>query len=379
MPLSKQHLYEARSHGYHTCRIPVLATAPGGAMLAACEARPGGGGDYDGNDLLLRRSSDGGDTFGAFTKLVDHQDYGPGPVSNLVLIPDAELGCVHGIFCHDYNRAFYIRSDDEGASFSEPREITGTFLAFRDRYPWVVCATGPGHGIRHSGGRLVVPVWLSDGSANDFGDDRRGHRPSITTTIYSDDGGQSWHPGDLAMGHDAPAADGRTMSMPSESALVELSDGRIMMNARSQSWAERRLVATSPDGATGWSTARFDEALVDPVCLGSLISLPGGELLFANPANLENEMVPPGGNLAHDRKRLTVFLSRDQGQSWCASRVLEAGPAGYSHLAELPDGRIACLYEDDIVERMADDRYVTLATFDLDWIRAGQAATAAPA
>lgn len=364
--MHKQHLYEARTGGYHTCRIPVLAVAPGGTVLAACEARTGKGGDYDGNDLLLRRSHDGGQTFDEPVRLVAFRDYGPGPISNLVLIPDAGRGCVHGLFCHDYNRVFYIRSDDEGARFSEPREISQAMAGFREAYPWVVCATGPGHGVRHASGRLIVPVWLSDGSAHDFGPSHRGHRPSNAATIYSDDGGATWHAGAFAACHDEPAADGRRMSMPSEAALAELADGRVMINMRSQSDAERRLVSISPDGVGRWQTPWFDAALVEPVCLGSLLGLPDGTLLFTNPANLENDMVPPGGNLAHDRKRLTVFLSRDHGRTWCASRVLEAGPAGYSHLARLPDGRIGCLYEDDIVERMADDRYVTLARFELD-------------
>ena len=30
----------------------------------------------------------------------------------------------------------------------------------------------------------------------------------------------------------------------------------------------RRLVTISADGATGWSTPRFDMALVEPICMG---------------------------------------------------------------------------------------------------------------
>ena len=93
-----------------------------------------------------------------------------------------------------------------------------------------------------------------------------------------------------------------------------------------------------------------------------------GRILFANPDNLENELIPPGGNLAHDRKRLTVKLSYDDGGTWPVSRILEAGPAGYSDLACLRDGTVLCLYECDIVDRMCDDRYLRLARFDRNGI-----------
>lgn len=91
-------------------------------------------------------------------------------------------------------------------------------------------------------------------------------------------------------------------------------------------------------------------------------------ILFANPSNLENELIRPGGNLAHDRKRLTVKLSRDDGQTWPVSKILEPGPAGYSDLAVLADGTILCLYEADVVTRMCDDGYIRLARFNLEWI-----------
>ena len=65
-------------------------------------------------------------------------------------------------------------------------------------------------------------------------------------------------------------------------------------------------------------------------------------LRFANPDNLENELVRPGGNLAHDRKRLTVKLSPDDCETWTHSRIIEAGPSGYSDLAQAQDGAVLC-------------------------------------
>ena len=90
----------------------------------------------------------------------------------------AEPGVVHAVFCHDYARVFTRRSADDGATFTEPREITDVFEALRVDYPWRVCATGPGHGLRLRSGRMVVPVWMSDGSGTEFGAGKLGHRPS---------------------------------------------------------------------------------------------------------------------------------------------------------------------------------------------------------
>jgi sialidase-1 len=161
---------------------------------------------------------------------------------------------------------------------------------------------------------------------------------------------------------------------PSETVPVELRDGRVLFNIRSESRENRRLVSVSADGAHRWSRPRFDPALLEPVCMASLLRLeqraPDGTplIVFANPDTLENELIPAGGNLAHDRKRLTVKLSRDDCQTWPLSRVLEPGPAGYSDLAQAPDGTLLCIYECGMLERMTDTASVAVAHFDLAWV-----------
>jgi sialidase-1 len=134
-----------------------------------------------------------------------------------------------------------------------------------------VLATGPGHGIQLRNGRLVVPVWLSTGTGG------HAHRPSVTATIYSDDRGKSWQRGAIAV------PDTAEFVFPNETTAAQLSDGRVMLNVRSESKAHRRLVVTSPDGAMGWSAPRFEGALVEPICFGSLLSVGGRRLVIANP------------------------------------------------------------------------------------------------
>lgn len=366
--LDKQDLFAARQNGYWTCRIPGLAVTRNNVVLATAEARPGQGGDYDFNDILLRRSTDGGTTFGPIVKLVNHTTYGDGPASNFVMIPERDSGRIVALFCHDYARAFTMHSDDDGATWSSPVEITGVFERFRRDYPWRVCATGPGHGLQLRNGRMIVPVWLSDGSGTEMGK-HRGHRPSLVTLVYSDDGGITWERGAIVCRHGEEVA-GVTVVNPSETIAVELTDGRVMFNVRSESAIHRRLVMTSRDGVSQWCEPRWDSALLEPICMASLARFDWptggqpGRLLFANPDNLEQTM----SQHAFDRKRLTVKLSTDDGATWLYSQVIEEGPSGYSDLVVRPDGTILCLYECGAGGHMYDTGCLRLARFGLEWI-----------
>ena len=371
--LEKVNIFEARTEGYWSYRVPGIVCTPRGVVLVTVEARRGKGGDWGDNDVLLRRSVDGGLTWEVPRRLVSQQQYGPGPVGNFVMIVDRIAGVVHALYCHSHSRFFYMQSHDDGATFSAPVEITQSMQGFRQRYEMRVLAFGPGHGIQLENGRLVVPVWMSNGAGTEFGAGRLGHRPSEVACIFSDDHGQTWQCGDTVI-----RTDDRFRN-PSETLAVQLSDGRVLFNIRSESQENRRLVSISDDGAFGWSEPYFDKALLEPVCMASMIKLPAKSpnqanyILFANPDNLENELVAPGNNLAHDRKRLTVKLSPDDCRTWPVSRVLEAGPSAYSDLAVAPDGTVLCVYENGMVERMTDTRMITVARFDLAWMMQGKA------
>jgi sialidase-1 len=331
-------------------RLPAIAVTAKGSVVAACEARKPNGGIWGPIDILLKRSTDGGKTWGESRKVAGV----PGPKAknpvavarkladpaavtyhNPVLISDP-AGSVHLLFCLEYLRCFHSRSDDDGQTFSAPREITTeAFEPFRKDCDWKVLAAGPGHGIRLRTGRLVVPVWLSTATGG------HPHRPSVAATIVSDDGGRTWKRGDIAVPSTSEWVD------PNETTAAELDDGRVMLNVRSQSARHRRLVTISLNGATGWSRPAFDDALVEPICSGSLFAVPGPRpvLLFSNPDNLERAdgKVAPGQ--PRDRKNLTIRASLDGGRTWPAKRTIEPGSGGYSDLATAADGTVLLLYE----------------------------------
>lgn len=376
--VGKLDLFTAGDGGYSTYHIPGIVVTSKGSLLAWCEARRTGG-DWAAIDILLRRSTDDGKTWSQPQRVADVA--GPklkNPVSlaikgvkpedvtynNPVLIAGRD-GVVHMIFCLEYMRRFHRGSTDDGLTWSDPVEITTAFEGFRSRYAYKVLATGPDHGIELRSGRLLIPVWLSTGTGGN------GHRPSVTATIYSDDHGASWHAGDIAVPNTADWVN------PNETVAAELSDGRVMLNVRSESKANRRLVTISPDGATGWSTPRFDDALLEPICMAGLVrvtSRPQSDkdrLLFSNPDNLARAdgHEAPGKN--RDRKNLSIKLSYDEGQTWPINKVLEPGTSTYSDVATTPVGTLLCFYGRGDRPGFAGDR-LTLARFNLEWLTDGK-------
>lgn len=342
-----------------------------GTVLAYCEARKGGQGDWGTIDILMRRSLDGGRTWEPRRKIVTPprrvvqnpvalaQNLArPGEitVNNPVAIVETRPGVVHFLYCIEYARCYYMRSDDDGKTFTTPVDITGAFDRFRPEYDWKVLATGPGHGIRLRRGRLIVPVWLSTGTGG------HAHRPSEVSVVYSDDRGKTWERGEMVVRHPHP-------KNPSETVPLELADGRVLLNIRHETPGIGRGVSISSDGATGWSETRYDAALPEPVCMGSIIRLSKkprfekNRVLFANPHN------PTG----RERRNVSIKLSYDEGETWPVMKTIESGTSGYSDLAVGPGGTVFCFYERGTVdESHYRTKTLCVARLNLEWITGGK-------
>lgn len=370
--LEKQNLFTVGDDpAFNIYHIPGIVVTVKGTVLAWCEARKGGG-DWSDIRILLRRSTDDGKTWSAAASIVNVEgpkDKNPFALqvknvkkddvtyNNPVLIADKD-GTVHMLFCLEYMRCFYQRSTDDGLTWSKAVEITSTFDAFKKNYDWKVLATGPDHSIQLKSGRLVVPVWLSTGTGGNA------HRPSVTATIYSDDQGKTWKAGDIAV----PCTD--EWINPNETVAVELNDGRVMLNVRSESKAHRRLVVTSPDGASNWSAPKFDDALLEPICMAGIVRYDhdGKSLiLFSNPHNLETAKGKPEPGKNRDRKNVSVKISRDEALTWGVSKTLEPGPSMYSDIAVTQAGTILCFYGSGSKPGFAGSG-LTLARFNLEWL-----------
>jgi sialidase-1 len=342
--------------------------------LAYCAARKGQGGDWDEIDVAARRSEDGGITWSEMSIIANNGEL---PTDKPMGIADYVTNELHYLFQSNYEKLYYMKSTDDGISFSEPVEITATVEKFKAVYPWVVMAPGPGHGILLKSGRLVVPFWLSDGGAKEFGPNHRGHRPSIVVSVYSDDHGATWHPGEVV------ASNSETIAVPNETSCVQLADGRVMFNIRNESPNYRRLVSYSKDGATDWTPPEYMDAFFEPICFGSMIRVSQkpqqskNRILFVNPDSRMNPWSTGKSHFEYSapnrrRENLTLRMSYDEGQTWPVKKVLEPGISGYSDLTVLPDGSILCLYEKG---GMGDNHFktavLTLAKFNLEWLTEG--------
>ncbi|WP_126246283.1 sialidase family protein [Chitinophaga rhizosphaerae] len=350
-PAEETHVVFEPGGLYASMRIPALAVTKKHTLLAFCEARIGTASDWADMHLALRRSIDEGKTWSPIHVL---DSFKQGPVGNPVPIVD-DRGTVHLLYQKDYKDAFYISSEDDGRTWSKPRDITPVFGRFKPEYDWKVLAPGPGHGIQLKNGRLLSAVWLADSRKLT---PRRSHHPSCMATVYSDDYGKTWERGAIVADSSA------LISNPNESQPVQLPDGKVLMSIRSPSAVKRRAFSVSANGISDWSEVRFAEELFDPTCMASIVSVTSANgknaLVFVNPDSKDIEKNP--------RKNLTARASFDNGQTWPVSKVLDPGAAGYSDLATGPGNIIYCLYETNTKDNKGWNYSLVLKKFYTNWI-----------
>lgn len=323
-------IFVGGADGYHTYRIPALLTTRKGTVLAFAEARKNSPADHGDIDLAVKRSTDGGKTWGEMQIIYDR---GGQTVGNPAPVQDRDTGTIHLPFTIDNDGVYVTTSDDEGATWSAPREIT------KDVKPpeWDWYATGPCHAIQLTTGRLVVPC--------DHTEKGRFH----SHVIYSDDGGETWKPG------------GSSEKFTDESTVIELANGTLMLNMRNNHMTGMRAFTLSRDGGESWGKLRFAKALTEPVCQGSILRFTSekdhdkNRILFSN----------PDGRV---REKMTIKMSYDEGRSWPVAKLVHAGPSAYSDLAVLPDMKIGIIYENGAKQYWEK---ITFARLSLEWLTDG--------
>ncbi|MGW3352076.1 sialidase family protein [Nonomuraea rubra] len=334
--------YRQSTDGYHTYRIPAAVVTRAGTVLAFAEGRRGSASDSGHIDLVLKRSSDGGRTWGELQVVATEPRRGtagnPAPVvlddGRILLVfvrqgPSATEEKIRRgqVSAADGRRVFVQVSADDGVTWSEAREITqGT-----KRPEWRWYATTPGHALvlrqgEHAG-RIVVPANHSlPPSGQDNGTEGKyngGH------SLLSDDGGQTWR-----IGYVDDNPDGYVNV--NETTGTELPGGRIYVNTRTDSTAPgTRADAYSADGGQTLELPfRPQAGLAGPVVEGSVLWCESPEvLLFSGPA-------------APDARALmTVRASHDHGVTWRAVHTVSGLPAAYSDLVRVDGDTVGLLFE----------------------------------
>ena len=333
-------------------RFPNVVVTTAGTVLVTWGGR---GEDYS---YIVRRSQDGGATFGPVTTVAQPGFHGGGVTvderSGAIFVfvdaahpprePQTTMGPLK-----------VFRSQDDGRTWEE---VEAVIHPDENGYVAAMHMCEAGITLRHGehAGRLMRPSRVYQRGE----DDERGYN----NAIYSDDGGETWYPS-------APFPETGT----GEGTLAELSDGRIYYNSR-RHWApegveaRRRWVAWSEDGGETWGEASVAEVLPDGAqhrdygLMAGLERLPvaGRDILVFS--NIES---PEG------RRRGTVWASFDGGQTWPLKRLADEGEFAYSSLAAgrpgtPSEGWLYLLYETG----RHPDSSAKLARFNLSWLLEGE-------
>ena len=319
------------TEGYACYRIPSIVCAANGDLLAFAEGRRDSCSDSTPViHIVSKRSADNGRTWGPLLVAAQH---GEQALMNASPVVDSACGTGRIVLLYNLmstnewalargegrNQTLCITSEDQGATWSEPRDISRQI----GDASWRIQRPTLGHAVQRPDGRIIHVSTITVGDAGVFA--------SQNALIWSDDLGESWH-------HAPPCP----VIGLNEAAAVVLSDGSVLINSRAYSNeqpAGRRALTRAhftADGGVQYEETSYHPALVDSAVQASLLRVEtarGSVVLFANPAH------------PHARLRLTLRASFDDGVTWPAARELDGGPAAYSDLVLQPDGRVGILYE----------------------------------
>ncbi len=246
-------------------RIPAMVVLPGDIILAFCESRIDAMSDIGDIDIVMKRSVDGGKTWGPIRVMKDS-----GELSVWASCPlyDKDTQMVWLFFS---DQTMYImNSSDFGATWSEPRNLTQEMGLMGKGG-----GAGPGNGIQMSNGRLVIPAYLGG-----------------ACVIYSDDHGITWKKGGN-IGEDE------------EPQVFESVNGSLCIICR-VGRGGYKLMAWSHDGGETWDPYYYNEDLTEAGTQASIHRFTKNtthmrnRVLFSNPA-------------CFSRGYFTIRMSYDEG------------------------------------------------------------------
>jgi len=334
-----QDLFNATQvEGVACYRIPAIITASNGDLIAAIDERVPDCGDLKWSkdiNIVIRRSSDNGKTWTDIETVVN-LPYGQS-ASDPSMIVDRdtkEIFMFYNYMDLDKEKDVYyfhiVKSSDNGKTWTQPEDITSQIAkkAWHMDFKFITS----GRGIQTRNGKLLHTMVNLNNGLHLFG---------------SDDHGKSWYLIDTPI---QPA---------NESKVVELADGRWMINSRVNKSGMRYSHISSDEGKT-WITSPEPE-LIDPGCNGSIIRYTSIEQGFK-----KNRLLFSNAKMAKGRKNMTVRISYDEGMTWSEGKTIYTGGSAYSSLTVLENGDIGLFFEKDGYK---ENPFIS---FSLQWLSDGQ-------
>jgi sialidase-1 len=203
-------------------------------------------------------------------------------------------------------------SDDNGLTWSDRIDLTSVSRDLNSTN-WKSTVVGPAGVIQDRGGRLIAPAWKL--------------LPWQNFAIFSEDHGKTWQRGGFVPGDEGG----------DESMLLELADGRLLMDTRQGGKGTHRWFSTSADGGKTWS-ARRPGLEVTPVCCAIK------RWTLKSAGDDKNRIVWTGPK-GPGRSNLVARVSYDESKTFGPEHMLYEGSAGYSCLSKLNDGTMGVLFE----------------------------------
>lgn len=352
-------VFESGKDGYKSFRIPAIVSLANGDLLAFCEGRVNGPGDYGNIDLVMKTSKDHGKSWSALKVIAEYGNYqlcNPAPVVDFLdpAYPNGRIFLFYNtgnnhegeiLKGHGIKYCMYITSADGGNTWSAPVDIT--MQVHRPNQPavdpkynfsedWRYYANTPGHAMQFQEGRYKGRIFIAANHTQ--GNIPQGQSPYLAHGYYTDDHGKSFKLGNSI-----------NLYGSNESMAVELSNSRLMMNSRNQKGdVKARIVSLSSDGGATWDTTYIDKNLVDPVCQGSILNI--GKKQKKNILAFCNDEDP------RSRNNLTLKISFDEGKSWEKTIPVYTNKSGsspkfdysaYSDLVKLGKKKVGILFEKD--------------------------------
>ncbi|MFK4068294.1 exo-alpha-sialidase [Streptomyces sp. NPDC029674] len=361
-PFEQQVLFKAdRDPGYACFRIPAVVRTTKGTLLAFAEGRVNDCGDAGDIDLVLKRSHDGGRTWGPLQVVNEGagDTHGnPAPVvdresGRILLAETYNTGRTDGKNCDvPCDRTPHLQySDDDGRSWSAPRDLSDQILP-EHWNSWY--ATGPVHGLQLTRGRHAGRlVFTANTETWDGGRVTANH----AALIVSDDGGDHWKIG-ATDSYPIPAA-GTFRQKPSEMTVTERPDGAIHVSGREQDGTDlgHRTQTVSRDGGDSFAAPfRAIPDLYTPQVQGSTLQF-GNRMLLACPGDPDR------------RRTMQIRSSYDGGRTWDSvdrGTTVTTDWSGYSDMVRADGTHVGLMYEGGAVDARDEIRF---ARFTEDWLK----------